>query len=121
MNLQWANASLMKSLVGPSLARSAAPSSEINNATASYRTDGPPSIFWFAATFTPSENVAPAILGAINSQLAPSSSQAAVKASNNSASAPSVANIPSLRPLKLLGPFFTMLSASDGGRLDSGA
>src|SRR3546814_1890885 len=94
MNLQWANASVTKSLAAASRDISAAPSAETRTTTASNRTEGPPSILCFAATVVPSESVTPPILGATTSNTAPSASTAFTSAVKIAASAPSLSRIP---------------------------
>ena len=80
MNLQWAKASVTKSLAAGSCASSAAPSFDGSTTTASNSTDGPPSSFCLAGHSVPSAAFTPPIFGATSSSSARSSSAAALAA-----------------------------------------
>src|SRR3546814_9464822 len=64
----------------------------------------------------PSLASTPPIRGATNFSIAPSASNAFFSAWTSAMSTPSLTSAPTLRPLKLSGPFRTMLSAGDGSR-----
>ena len=72
--------------------------------------------FCCASCRVPALSTIPPTCGATNSTIAPSAWAAAISAWSSFASAPSLARMPSLRPLKLLGPFRMMLSGGEGGR-----
>ena len=90
-------------------------------ATASNNTEGPPPIFSSTVTFVPSLNVAPPILEAITTVIAPSAAATFCKFLKVFASVPSLIKMPNLRPLKELGPFLIMLNLSEGFKSVRGA